>query len=164
MTGGIVRQDTVHTAVASPKAAGDICHLLPSHPSRLNSFLTSTYAGLGCLLMEITHTFIHERSEPLFPLQAMVVVITHLRTQKHQEVSQWISCNSRFSETLSVSLRKCVPLLRVRISDLTEPKVAGMGITNFPSGPLRVMVRGSTFTLTSFPKPMRSTYWKHSTM
>ena len=64
----------------SPKAARDIHHLLPSLPSRLTSFSSSPSAGLGFLLVGMTHTFTHERSQPWCPTQATVAVIAHLWT------------------------------------------------------------------------------------
>ena len=56
-----------------------------------------------------------------------------------------------------VSLRRRVPLLRVRTSDRIEPRVAGMESTNFPGGPLRIMASGSTPTLTSCVLPTKNT-------
>lgn len=70
----------------SPKAASDAHHLLPPHPSRLTSFLSGPSAGLGFLLVRMTHTFTHERSQPWCPTWAIVAVTAHLWTQKHQEL------------------------------------------------------------------------------
>ena len=82
---GAVRQDTM-AYCCGPKVASDTHHLLPSHPFRLTSFLSGPSAGLGFLLVGMTHTFAHERSQPWCPTRAIVAVTAHLWTQKHQEL------------------------------------------------------------------------------